>query len=338
MKQVWIPKIGTPSVLEVREAPDPEPAAGEVRVAVKASGINFADIMARMGLYPDAPKLPTVVGYEVSGVVDKLGKGVTEVAEGDRVMAMIRFGGYSSSIVAPAVQVIKIDDELSFESAAAIPVQYLTAWMMLIYLGNLHKGERVLIHSAGGGVGLAAIQMAKWRGAEIFGTASPGKHERLREVGVHHCIDYRSQDFAVEVARITKGEGVHLVIDAVGGKSFKKSYESLATLGRLFVFGASSFAPGKSRSIVAALRGLMSMPKFKPIPMMDQNRGVFGVNMGHMWHLGEQLANMLREINDQVNAGVFSPTVDCSFPFEEAAAAHQYIQDRKNFGKVLLIP
>jgi len=338
MKQVWIPKIGKPEVLEVREAPDPEPGQGEVRVRVKAAGINFADIMARMGLYPDAPKLPAVVGYEVAGVVDKLGKGATGVAEGDRVMAMIRFGGYSDTIVAPAVQVVKIADDLSFEKAAAIPVQYMTAWMMLIRLGNLQKGERVLIHSAGGGVGLAAIQMAKWRGAEIFGTASPGKHERLREVGVDHCIDYRSQDFAEVVAGITKGQGVHLIVDAVGGKSFKKSYASLATMGRLFLFGASSFAPGKSRSIIAALSGLLSMPKFKPIPLMDQNRGVFGVNMGHMWHLSELLVGMLKEINGLVAEGVFSPTVDSSFSFADASKAHQYIQDRKNFGKVLLTP
>jgi len=338
MRQIWIPKIGGPEVLEVREANDPEPAAGEVRVRVEAAGVNFADIMARMGLYPDAPKLPAVVGYEVSGTVDAIGDGVDGVSEGDRVMTMIRFGGYSDVVVAPAGQVVAIADDLSFEAAAAIPVQYLTAWVMLIRLGNLQPGERVLIHSAGGGVGLAATQMAKWRGAQIFGTASAGKHERLRDAGVEHCIDYRSQDFEAEVARITGGEGVHLIIDAVGGASFKKSYRSLATMGRLFLFGASSFAPGKSRSILAALRGYLALPTFKPIPLMNENRGVFGVNMGHMWHIGETLVGMLSEINDKVADGTFAPTVDESFSFADAGEAHRYIKDRKNFGKVLLVP
>jgi NADPH:quinone reductase-like Zn-dependent oxidoreductase len=338
MKQVWIPRIGGPEVLEVREAPDPEPGAGEVRVRVHAAGINFADIMARMGLYPDAPKLPTVVGYEAAGVVDAIGEGVTAVAVGDRVMGMTRFGGYSDTVVVPEGQAIKIGDELSFETAAAIPVQYLTAWMMLIRLGNLQRGERILIHSAGGGVGLAAIQMAVWRGAEIYGTASAGKHEQLKAAGVHHCIDYRTQDFQAEIARLTDGQGVHLIIDAVVGDSFKKSYESLATMGRLFLFGASSFAPGKKRSIFAAVRGFMALPKFKPIPLMDANRGVFGVNLGHMWHLTSELTAMLTEIVGLVEQGVFSPVVDKTFPFSEAAEAHRYIQDRKNYGKVLLTP
>jgi NADPH:quinone reductase-like Zn-dependent oxidoreductase len=338
MKQVWIPKIGGPNVLEVREAPDPVAKEGEVRVRVHAAGINFADIMARMGLYPDAPKIPCVVGYEVAGVVEELGAGTQGLEVGDRVMAMIRFGGYSDVVVAPASQVVKFSEKLSFEEAAAIPVQYLTAWTMLIRLGNLQKGERALIHSAGGGVGLAAIQMAQWRGAEVIGTASAGKHDRLKKLGVEHCIDYRTQDFEQEVRRITKGEGVHLAIDAVGGESFKKSYRSLATMGRLFCFGASSFAPGKSRSVLSALGGLMKMPSFKPIPLMQENRGVFGVNMGHMWHIGPTLVDMLKEINAKVEEGTFSPTVDCSFSFDEAAEAHRYIQDRKNFGKVLLVP
>lgn len=338
MRQVWIPKIGTPDVLDLREAPDPEPGAQEVRVRVHALGVNFADIMARMGLYPDAPKLPCVVGYEVAGVVDKVGAEAEGVSEGDRVMVFTRFGGYSDTVVVRAAQAVRIDDSLSFEQAAAIPVQYLTAWLMLIRLGNLRKGERVLIHSAGGGVGLAAVQMAKWRGAEIFGTASQGKHDRLKELGVHHCIDYRTQDFADEIKRITGGKGVHLAIDAVGGKSFKKSYQSLATMGRLFCFGASSFAPGTSRNPLTAVRGMLSMPTFKPFPLMDGNRGVFGINVGHMWEIESTIVGMLEEIHEKVCDKTFSPTVDRTFPLEEAAQAHQYIQDRKNFGKVLLLP
>ncbi|MFN7134733.1 MAG: alcohol dehydrogenase catalytic domain-containing protein, partial [Myxococcales bacterium] len=184
MRQVWIPKIGGPEVLEVREAADPVPGHGQVRIRVAAAGVNFADVLARMGLYPDAPRLPTVVGYEVAGTIDAVGDGVQGLTPGMRVLSLTRFGGYSDTVLVPAIQVAPLADALSFEKAAAIPVTYLTAWLMLIHLGNLRRGERVLIHAAAGGVGQAAVQLAKWRGAEIFGTASAGKHARLREAGV----------------------------------------------------------------------------------------------------------------------------------------------------------
>ena len=339
MQQIVIPRIGTPDVLSLREAPDPEPGPGEVRIRVRASGINFADIMARMGLYPDAPPVPCVVGYEVSGVVDAVGSGVERVKEGMRVLSMTRFGGYSDVVVAPEGQVLPLADETSFETAAAMPVNYLTAWMMLVRLGHLQPSERILIHAAAGGVGQAALQIARWVGVEeIYGTASAGKHERLKELGVRHCIDYRNQDFEVELRRLTEGRGVHLIIDAVGGSSFSRSYRSLAPMGRLFLFGASTVAPGAKRSVIAAVRGLMSMPKFKPVKLMQENRGVFGVNLGQLWDEAELLAGMLRQILDLVEQGKLSPVVDKTFRFSEAAKAHQYIQDRKNFGKVLLLP
>jgi synaptic vesicle membrane protein VAT-1 len=336
MKQVWIPKIGTPEVLEVREAADPTPGAGEVRVRVHAAGINFADIMARMGLYPDAPPVPSVVGYEVSGVVDALGAGVQGVSEGQRVTAMTRFGGYTDTLIVPAGQIAPIADAMSFETAAAIPVNYLTAWLMLVRLGNVQAGERVLVHAAAGGVGQAALQICLLKGAEVIGTASAPKHERLRAAGVAHCIDYRSQDFEAEVKRITKGEGVHIALDAVGGKSFGASYRSLASLGRLFVFGSSSAAPGNRRNILAALKSLASVRKFGPMDLMDKNRGVFGVNLGHLWHIGDEMAVMLKEIVALTEAGKLAPVVDATFPLERASDAHAYIQARKNFGKVLL--
>src|SRR5438094_2232073 len=155
MRQVWIPKAGPPEVLQVREAPDPTPRAGEVRIRVEASGINFADLMARVGLYPDAPKLPCVVGYEVAGTVDQVGAGVTGFAAGDRVLAMPKFGGYTDVLAVPAGQASKLPDKMSFEEGAAMPVVYLTAHHMMIQTGNLRPGSRVLIHSAAGGVGLA---------------------------------------------------------------------------------------------------------------------------------------------------------------------------------------
>jgi NADPH:quinone reductase-like Zn-dependent oxidoreductase len=338
MRQIWIPRVGAPEVLEVREAPDSEPEAGQVRIRVKASGINFADILARMGLYPDSPKPPVVVGYEVAGVVDGVGERAAGFRDGDRVVCLTRFGGYSDVVCAPQTAVRAIPENLAFAGAASIPLNYLTAWLMLVRLGHVRTGDRVLMHACAGGVGLAAVQICKHFGAEVIGTASAGKHERLREMGVSACIDYRTQDFLEEVRQLTDGRGVDIALDSVGGESFRKSYKSLTDLGCLFVFGVSSLAPSKKRSWISALRGLMKMPSFRSLQLMSHNKGVFGVNIGHLWHRGDELTAMLGEILDLFANGTFKPVVDRSFPFEEAAEAHRYIQDGKNFGKVVLTP
>lgn len=338
MKQVWIPRAGASKVLEVREAPDPTPGPGEVRVAVEAAGVNFADVVARLGLYLDAPPAPFVPGYEVAGRVDALGPGVTAPAVGARVVALTRFGGYSSRVCIPAAQAVEVPDDLPGPQAAAIPVVYLTAWHSLVTLGNLRAGERVLIHAAAGGVGLAALQICKLRGAgRILGTASKGKHEQLRAMGLTDPIDYTSVDFEVEARRLTDGAGVHIVLDAVGGKSFKKSYDLLTHGGRLICFGASSITGGGRRNYLKILSGLLGMPKFKPIDMMMSNRGVFGVNMLHMAeHAPELTAAQLKEIVEHVVAKRLQPTVDLVVPFDQAAKAHDRLEGRGNVGKVVL--
>ena len=184
MRSVVLTKHGPPEVLQVQERPEPEAGPGEVVIDVHAAGINFADLMARVGLYPDAPKPPTVVGYEVAGIVSRLGDGVEGLSVGDRVMAGTRFGGYSERVAAKADDVAALPDELSFEQGAAVPVNYVTAYLGLIRFGSLEPGERVLVHAAAGGVGIAATQIAKARGAEVYGTASPGKHDAIRGFGV----------------------------------------------------------------------------------------------------------------------------------------------------------
>jgi synaptic vesicle membrane protein VAT-1 len=339
---VWITRRGGPEVLQVREAPDPTPHAGQVRIRVAAAGVNFADTMARMGLYPDAPPLPTVVGYEVSGTVDAVGEGVTGLKTGDRVLALTRFGGHSDVVCVPRAQMARIPDALSFDKAAAIPVTYLTAWLMLVWHGNVQAGQRVLVHAVAGGVGQAAVQICRWRNAEVIGTASASKHSRLRETGVAHCIDYGTQDFEAEVARITEGRGVDLALDAVGGKSFLKSYRSLAPLGKLFLFGVSSVSTGETRSIVAGFRALLSMPRFRAIPLMNENRGVIGVNLGHLWEKQDFLRARLEEILALVNVdgrpGPLDPPVDSRYPFDRAGEAHARLQSRQSFGKVLIHP
>src|SRR6185295_13228606 len=174
-------------------------------------------VMARMGLYPDAPKLPCVVGYEVAGTVDEVGTGVTEVAAGDRVLAPTRFKGYADLVVVPAAQTVPLPEGMSFADGAAIPVNYLTAILMLEVLANVRRGDTVLVHGAGGGVGLAAVQLCRIYGAEVIGTASGSKHAALRAAGVTHTIDYRTQDFVAETKRCTGGKGADVVLDSIGG-------------------------------------------------------------------------------------------------------------------------
>ncbi len=336
MKQVQIPQHGAPEVLKLVEAPDPEPGPGEVRIAVEAAGLNFADILARKGMYRDAPPPPLVVGYEVAGTIDRVGAGGDEQRVGQRVLALTRFGGQSSHVVVAADNALPMPEKMSFEQGAALPVTYLTAYHMLIYLGNLHPGERVLVHSAGGGVGLAALDLARWRGAEVFGTASEGKHERLRELGVRHCIDYRSQDFEAEIERLTGGQGVHVALDAIGGNSFRKSYRSLGKNGRLFCFGISSFSSGNRRKLGAMLKGLALTPWYSPLRLMLDNKGVAGVNLGQLWDEAEVMAEEMKELLDLYRQGVVAPIVDKAFPAAQAAEAHRYIEERRNFGKVVL--
>src|SRR5262245_3681658 len=187
MRSVWIPRTGPPEVLEVREGADPVPGHGEALVRVRASGVNFADVMARLGFYADAPPRPCVVGYEVAGTVERVGAGADGgLAPGQRVVALTRFGGYAEAVSVPAAQVFPLPDRLSFEEGAAIPVNYLTAVLMLRYFGNVRAGDRVLVHAAAGGVGMAAIQLCRIAGAEVIGTASASKHAILKEAGVAH--------------------------------------------------------------------------------------------------------------------------------------------------------
>jgi synaptic vesicle membrane protein VAT-1 len=338
MRQIWIPRTGGPEVLELRESPDPEPGVGEVRVRVEAAGVNFADVMARVGLYRGALEVPGVPGFEAAGRVDATGAGVVGLAAGDPVVVGLPRGGYSDVLVVPESQAMRLPANVSMEAAATLPVNYVTAWLTLIWLGNVRRRERVVIHSAGGGVGLAAIQIARWRGAEVIGLASAWKHERLREAGVDHCIDYTAEDFATRVMELTGGRGADVVLDSSGGDSFRRSYECLAPLGRLFLYGASGSAPGRTRRVVAALLWWLRLPRFRPLRMMMENRAVLGVHVGRLWERRDVLQEIMEDVLYLTSDGTLRPVIDRTFPLEEAAAAHAYLQDRRNFGKVLLRP
>jgi NADPH:quinone reductase-like Zn-dependent oxidoreductase len=332
MRAVVITKHGGPGVLAVQERPDPPIGAGEVRISVAAAGINFADVLARVGLYPDAPKPPCVVGYEVAGTVLELGAGVEGLSHGQRVLAGTQFGGYSSQAVVPADDVVPLPEELSFEQGAAIPVNYATAWAALIGYGSLQAGERVLVHSAGGGVGIAATQIAKRTGAEVYGTASPSKHERIRELGVDRALDYTHSGWDRDLPRFD------VILDAVGGKSFRRSYELLRPGGRLVAFGASSVLSGERRNLLTALRAVARMPRFKMIKQMSESKAVIGLNMLTLWKDRGTLQPWIEPLQELLRDGTVKPVVGGAFPFEEAGAAHSMLVERRNLGKVVLTP
>lgn len=336
MRQVLIPRFGPPDVFEMREGPDPVPAAGEVRIRVRAAGINFADVLARLGLYPDAPKPPMVVGYEVAGHIDAIGSEVTGFAEGDRVVALTRFGGYADVVVVPVAQVFKLPEGLSDAEAASVPVTYLTAALALYRMAALMPGETVLVHNAGGGVGIAATQLARLRRATVIGTASAFKHDALRAFGVEHAIDYRHADVGEEVKRITHGRGVDVVLDPIGGRSFGDSYQMLAPLGRLVIFGLSAAATGERRNMWRAFRAWMDTPRFNSMSLIHRNRGVFGLNLGHLWAERRQIAPLMEMLVSELAAGRLQPVVARTFPLDRAADAHRFIQSRQNIGKVVL--
>jgi NADPH:quinone reductase-like Zn-dependent oxidoreductase len=223
---------------------------------------------------------------------------------------------------------------MSFEEAAAIPVNYLTAVLMLRHFANVQAGDKVLVHAAAGGVGMAAIQLCKMAGAEVLGTASSSKHAILREAGVAHTIDYRTQDFEAEVKRITGGRGVDVVLDATG--QFRKSYRCLAAPGRLVCFGMSGMATGMAPSWLAALPKVATLPWFHPIGLMNANKAVIGVNLGHLWDRMDLLRREMHSLLDDWKAGRIKPVVGKTFPLTNAAGAHRYIQERQNVGKVVL--
>ena len=332
-----ITEHGPPEVLRVQERPDPEPGAGEVLVRVRAAGINFADLLARVGLYPEAPKPPCVVGLEIAGDVEALGEGVEDLEVGQRVMGGCRFGGYAELAVTAPGALVPLSDSISYAEGAALPVTYSTAYAGLVRYGGLRAGERVLVQAAAGGVGTAATQVAKLIGAEVYGTASPTKHDKLREIGVDHPIDYRTHDVVDEVRRISgERQPLDLAFDGIGGRSFKQSFALLRTGGRLVCFGASEVQAGERRSPVRALRVLAQMPRFNPIKLMSESKSVIGLNMLKLWDAKGSLDEYVGPLSAWVEQDRIHPIVAREFALEQGAEAHRFVHERKNFGKVVL--
>src|SRR5437762_4695341 len=334
MKQLCIPRYGPPEVLTVRGVPDPPVTPGAVRIRVAAAGINFSDLLARQGLYPDAPKPPCVVGYEVAGIVDAVCDGVGTPRVGERVVALTRFGGQSELVVAPAALVFALPAGWTFEQGAAFPVVYLTAHHLLVRVAAAREREVVLVHAAAGGVGLAVAELSRILGLRVIGLASAGKHAVLRSYGVEP-VDGRDTRWPDAVRRLAPG-GVDVVLDAVGGESWRQGYALLAPTGRLVCYGASELSSGPRRNLLRVVWKALRWPRFAPLALMNENRAVAGANIGHLWDAEQILRPQIETLLGYAREGRIHPRVDRAFALSESAAAHRYIHERRNVGRVVL--
>jgi NADPH:quinone reductase-like Zn-dependent oxidoreductase len=341
MRAAVIRRYGPPDVFAVQDVPDPQAKPGEVLIRVKTIGVNFADLLARIGVYPTAPKPPFVPGLEVAGIVEKVaeasrGGDSDSLRPGDAVVALCNFNAYAEWVTVPANHAFRLPAGIGFDEAAAIPVNYLTAYHSIVVMGNMLAADRILVHNGAGGVGIAAIQIAKARGLKIFATGGPSKQEMLRKLGVDHAIDYQRDDF-VDVVHKFAPDGIEMVMDAIGGKSFSRSYDCLGSTGRLVIYGFSvaSSASGK-RDLVGSAKALLETPRFHPLRLMAKNVSVLGVNLSGLVARPTLLRSEMADVFQLYAAGKIKPVVGKRFPLAEVAAAHQFIHERKNIGKVVL--
>jgi NADPH:quinone reductase-like Zn-dependent oxidoreductase len=336
MRRVQFDRFGPPSVLRVAEGPDREPGPGEVRVRVAAAGVNFADLMARMGLYDKTPPLPAVVGWEVAGEVDRVGNGVDPARLGEPVVAVCHFGGYADQVVVPAEQALRRPDGMDAVTGAAFPVHALSCWMMLDVLGRVRQGDRVLVHSAGGGIGSMAIGLLRSRGAYAVGTASRRKHEGLRAAGWDQLVDPREEDLQQALAGQPRFD---LILDPIGGRSWAVSLDLLRGGGKLVVYGYSTAVAGPRRRLRALAEMAAGIPwtRFSPFALMRHNQGVLGMELEHLWAEKDRVRGWMLTVLDLWRQGVLVPKVHAAVPLAEAARAHQMLHDRENVGKVVLV-
>lgn len=322
MKTIIVTAFGGPEVLEIREVPTPEPGPGEVRIAVRAAGINYADIMQREGLYPGGPQAPFGAGFEVAGVVEAVGDGVSQWSPGDEVMSFCQ-SGYSEYVIAKTWQVMPKPDPLSFAQAAAIPCQFLTAYHALLTLGRLKAGQTVLIQAAAGGLGTQLVQIARNVGATVIGTASTAEKCALIEsLGCTHAINYTQQNFQDAVKAITNSRGCDLVIESVGGEVFAKSLKCLKPRGMLVTLGIASKEP----------------PMIEARTLLARNWIVAGFHLMAYTSDTQAMANAMRDLHTWLLDGKLTVVVGHEFKLVEAAKAQRFISERKSSGKVVLVP
>ena len=338
MKAAVVTKFGPPHVLKIQEQPDPEVREGEALIRTRAIGLNFSDVFARMGYYPEVPRPPFIPGIELSGVIERVGNGVRGLKQGDRVVAFPKHGAYAECVCLPATHAIRMPRKMSFEDGAALGVASLTAYHGLVTLAHIRSGEKLLLHAAAGGVGTIAVRFAKHLGAEVYATASSAeKLEVAKKQGADHLINYRTEDFAKSIVSDTNGYGVDVVMDSVGGRIFRKGWKLLAPMGRYVLYGFAAVSGNRSVSKVRALRELVSIPWIYPPAIVSKNVSLAGFNLFFLMDNVKYLTRALRELLKLYEKKVLKPVIGGRFPFSQIAEAHAFLQSRKSFGKVVVV-
>ncbi len=325
MKAATIHELGSEDVFHYEDVPDPQIRPRQVLIKIKAASINRGDLGRREGTYggttANAP-LPLILGWDVSGVIEGVGSEVTDRHVGQKVVATLAQGGYAELCAVNTVGTVPIPENLSYEEAASIPIVFLTSWFALLKVAKLQEGEIALIHSAGSGVGMAGIQIAKYAGARVFTTSSTVKKlEKAKELGADEVINYQEQNFLEEVMHLTDGEGVNVVLDSVGGETFSRSVDALARFGRLVTVGNISDSP----ATVA------------PATLFQRTLSILGFTLSGQMARGGVMPE-LAKIMELFGQGKLKTVVDRVFPLSEASEAHRYVNRGHHFGKVLLRP
>lgn len=343
LRKVVIRKAGSYDRLELETAKVPEPGPDEVLIDVRASGVNYADVVVRMGLYASAKELvgwPITPGFEVAGVVRAVGSKVKDLEPGARVIAGLLFGGYASAVVAPRHQVFRLPDGVDFEAGAGIPAVYLTGWFALHYLAHPRAGDRVLVHSAAGGVGSTLVQLAKRAGCEVTGVVGRTQKVKIaKALGCDHVIDKSKEDLWARAEEISD-RGFDIILDANGVATLKGSYDHLRPAGKLVVYGFATMMPktgGRPNYLKLAVDYLRT-PRYNPLNLTNDSKSVLAFNLSYLFDRTDLLAAAMEDILGWIEAGDIQPPATKSYPLEKVADAHRHIESGKSTGKLILIP
>lgn len=336
MKKVIISRRGGPEVLQVIVEAVPQPQSGEALVRVKAAGVAFAEVLMREGLYTGAPKMPFTPGYDVAGVIERVGTDVTSVQPGQRVVALTYLGGYAEYVCLPERDIVPIPEGVDDAEAVSLVLNYLTAYQMLHRIAYIEQGERILVHGAAGGVGTALLQLGKLTGLEMYGTASKRKHPLVSDLGATP-IDYRNADFVADIRRLT-GDGVDAVFDAVGGAHWRRSLQTLRSGGRMIAYGFSTATSGGRRDLLQTVSNLLRMPRVDPLFLLNNSKAIMGYNVNIMkkrhpnWYR-QDLSALLKLLAE----GKIKPIVAAHVPLAEIARAHELLNNAAVSGKIVLM-
>ncbi|MFB6286357.1 MAG: medium chain dehydrogenase/reductase family protein [Candidatus Bipolaricaulia bacterium] len=333
-RRVVVTQYGDPDVLQVVTSETPEPAWGEVRIRVEATGLAFADILMREGLYPGTPSVPFAPGYDVVGVVDQRGEGVADWQPGDRVAALTVFGGYADYLTWPAADLVPVPDGLSAGEAVSLVLNGTTADQMLHRVASVQPGGRILVHGAAGGVGTLMLQLARLDDITVYGTASTPKHDLIRELDATP-IDYRSQDFVERVHKLTNGEGVDAAFDPIGGANWRRSYRTLKRGGHLVTYGLSAALQARGRQRRLAM--LTSMARLGWLKLLPDARrvsfySITGLKAKHPAWFRDDLQNLFQ----LCGTGRIAPVIGESLPLERAGSGHDLLENARVSGKIVL--